>query len=132
MILKKLTDHVVKESPTCGPIHEILRGAECSPNLAVAFDIGPTTPHFHTTFDEIYFVLDGSIRLRLYDPAASATTVHALSANEVCVITRGIHHEIVDASPRNRLAVITTPRFNVSDEHPSDVLSCLSHNSAEV
>lgn len=132
MILKKLTDHVVKESPTCGPIHEILRGAECSPNLAVAFEIGPTTPHFHTTFDEIYFVLDGSIRLRLHDPDTSSTTVHTLAANEVCVITRGIHHEIVAASPRNRLAVITTPRFDISDEHPSDVLGRLPRDAADV
>jgi len=122
MILKHLADHVVKTSPTCGAIHEILRGVECSPNIALAFDIGRTVPHYHTSFDEIYFVLDGTIDLRLHDPATAGTTLHNLVANEVCVITRGVHHEIVSSSPKNRLAVITTPRFEVSDEHRSDVL----------
>jgi mannose-6-phosphate isomerase-like protein (cupin superfamily) len=123
MILRHLADHIVKTSPTCGAIHEILRDGECSPNLALAFNIGRTVPHYHTTFDEIYFVLDGTIDLRLHDPASALTTVHRLEANEVCVITRGIHHEILSASPANRLAVITSPRFDMSDEHASEVLN---------
>lgn len=122
MIFKFLTDHVVKTSPTCGGIHEVLRGTEYSPNVAIAFDIGATTPHYHNTFDEIYFVIDGEIDLRLHDPATAQTTVHHLEANELCVITKGIHHEITSASSKNRLAVITVPRFDVSDEHLSDVL----------
>lgn len=122
MILKHLSDHVIKHSPTCGAIHEVLRGQEYSPNLAIAFDIGVTTPHYHKSFDEIYFVIEGAIDLRLHDPESEATTNHRLEANELCVITKGIHHQVTSASPKNRLAVITVPRFDMSDEHFSDKL----------
>lgn len=119
MLIKHLADHVVKSSPTCGEIHEILCGNEFSPNVALAFDIGPTKAHFHTTFDEIYFVLDGSIRLTLFDPATGQVTHQDLAANELCVITRGIHHRVTAASPANRLCVITTPQFSAGDEQLS-------------
>lgn len=119
MIIKHLADHVVKSSPTCGEIHEILSGNEFSPNIALAFDIGPTKAHFHTTFDEIYFVLDGSVCLSLFDPVTGRTTGHELKANELCVITRGIHHRVTAASKGNRLCVITTPGFSAGDEHLS-------------
>ncbi|MFZ4599931.1 MAG: hypothetical protein ACOYNN_14905 [Terrimicrobiaceae bacterium] len=122
MILKLLADHVVKTSPTCGAIHEVLRGEEYSPNVALAFDIGVTTAHYHRTFDEIYFVIDGSIDLQLHDPATCQTTSHHLVANELCVISKTVHHRITSASPRNRLAVLTIPRFDASDEHLSDIL----------
>src|SRR5688572_1282928 len=100
MILKLLADHVVKESPTCGEIREILRGTEFSPNIALAVNIGRTTAHWHATFDEIYFVLDGTLTLRIYDPAADAFSTHTLAANELCVITRGIHHVVAEASSK--------------------------------
>ena len=123
MIVKLLQDHVIKASPFCGPIHEILRGAENSPNIAMAFDIGRTGAHYHESFDEIYLVLDGWIDLRLYDAAIAQTSTHHLEANELCVITKGIHHQISAASPTNRLAVITMPRFEPADEQLSEVLN---------
>ncbi len=123
MILKHLADHVIKQSPTCGAIHEVLRGKEYSPNIAIAFDIGVTTPHYHQTFDEIYFLIEGWIDLRLFDPATNAISNHHLEANELCVITKGIHHQVTSASPKNRLAVITVPRFDPTDEHVSDQLT---------
>jgi mannose-6-phosphate isomerase-like protein (cupin superfamily) len=116
MILKLLTDHVVKQSPTCGEIREVLRASEWSPNLALAIDISRTTAHSHTSFDEIYFVLDGWLELRLYDPADGSRSTQRLEANELCVITRGIHHQVAAASPHNRLCVITTPQFDPNDE----------------
>jgi hypothetical protein len=59
MIIRKRDSHVVKESPTCGMIHEILRKGDYSHlDIAVAHNIQPTKGHFHTNFDEIYFVLD--------------------------------------------------------------------------
>lgn len=122
MILKLRADHVVKQSPTCGEIREILRGAEFSPNVALAVNIGPTTAHWHAGFDEIYFVLDGEIELQLHDPATNATTTPRLGANELCVIPRGTHHRIVTASAENRLSVLTMPRFDPADEILSDRL----------
>ena len=119
MLFKLASDQVVKQSPFCGEIREILVGSEYSPNVAVAINIGKTTAHYHQTFDEVYFVLDGSIVLKLFDPASRQTTEQKLNANELCVITKGVHHQIVESSAENRLCVICAPRFDANDEHPS-------------
>ena len=121
MLVRKVTDHQVKESPWCGEIREILAGgAYPSLSVAVALDIRPTRAHFHRTFDEIYFVLDGSLTLRFHDPKTDRTWTESLGADELCVITRGIHHAVVEASPRNRLCVLCVPPFDPADETTSD------------
>jgi hypothetical protein len=49
MLVKHLSDHVVKESPFWGEILEILIGsAYPNLNIAVAVDIKPTTAHYYT------------------------------------------------------------------------------------
>lgn len=116
MIVKHAADHAVKQSPTCGRILEILHGGEWSPNIAMALNLRPTVAHWHATFEEIYLVLDGSLDLRLLDPATSERRTVTLAANELCVIPRGTHHQVIAATPENRLCVITTPRFDASDE----------------
>jgi mannose-6-phosphate isomerase-like protein (cupin superfamily) len=122
MITKLVKDHIVQQTPTCGEIREILPGSEYSPNIALALDIRPTKAHYHRGFDEVYFVLDGDLVLHLYDPGSGETTAQTLAANELCVITKGIHHKITRSSAHNRLCVITVPRFDASDEHFSEVL----------
>jgi mannose-6-phosphate isomerase-like protein (cupin superfamily) len=70
MIVKLLKDHHLKESPTCGELREILTAADYSQaNVAIALDIKPTKAHYHEKFDEIYFMLDGSISLKFYERA---------------------------------------------------------------
>ncbi len=118
MIIKLAADHAIKTSPTCGMIREILHGGEWSPNIAMAIDLRPTVAHSHATFDEIYLVLDGSLSLRLSDPSDGITQTITLSSNELCVIPRGIRHQVIAATPQNRLCVITTPQFDPSDEIP--------------
>lgn len=123
MIVKKLEDHIVNTSPTCGIIRGILGAADYpSVNVAIAIDIQPTTAHFHESFDEIYFVLDGELELALYDPKTDSRTSVTLGPNELCVITRGIHHVVVKATEHNRLCALTIPGFNPEDENPSDKL----------
>lgn len=120
VIVKRLEDHLIKQSPTCGEIREILSGAEFSPNIAIAINIGITTAHYHLTFDEIYFVLDGSLKLRLFDPTTGIDSDVQLLPGELCIIVKGIHHQVVEASTPNRLCVITVPQFQASDENLSD------------
>ena len=122
MITKLMKDHIVKHTPICGEIREILAGSEYSPNIAIALDIRPTTAHYHTGFDEVYFVLDGDLVLQLYDPESNEIAEQKLAANELCVITKGIHHKITKSSAGNRLCVITMPRFEAGDEHLSEVI----------
>ena len=123
MLRRLISDHVIKQSPTCGEIREILRGTDYSPNVAIVLNIQTTTPHFHRTFEEIYFVLDGTLRLKFYDPKSNAFSEQTLAANELCVIPVGVHHQVVEASPENRLCVITVPRFDPADEHVSTFLA---------
>lgn len=121
MILKKVADHHIKHSPWCGEIREILERDDYAPlSVAIAVDIQPTRAHFHRTFDEIYFVLDGSIRLKLSDAASGRTWEETLAANELFVISKGLHHGVVEASAKNRLCVICTPPFDPKDETTSD------------
>ena len=122
MLIKHQSDHKVVESKWCGEIREILRGDEYSPNVAIAIDIRVTIPHFHRTFEEVYFVLDGSLELALHDPSTGRTWKETLGPNELCVISRNVHHGVTAASEKNRLCVLTVPRFDARDETTSDVL----------
>ncbi len=122
MITKLTKDHIIKQSPFCGELREVLTGSEYSPDIAIALDIRPTTAHYHTGFDEVYFVLDGDLVLQLHDPESGETREQPLAANELCVITKGIHHKITRSSASNRLCIITVSRFEAGDEHPSGVI----------
>ena len=115
-------DHIHVKSPFCGELIEILRANESAPDIALLVDVHSTVAHYHTGFDEVYFVLDGSLSVRLFDPEAQETTEHLLSAHEACVIPKGVHHQIRTASFHNRLCVLCLPHFNVKDEIPSDRL----------
>ncbi len=121
MIVKLFKDHLVKQSPTCGELREILIGNDYPfLNIAIAQDIKPTIAHYHKEFDEIYFLLDGSMNLKFFDPVSDKVWTQKLSADELCVINKGIHHKVTEVSDKNRLCVITVPRFDGSDEHLSD------------
>jgi mannose-6-phosphate isomerase-like protein (cupin superfamily) len=121
MLTKKLADHFVIHSPFCGEIREIITGKDYDKlGIAIAVDIKPTTAHYHKTFDEIYFVLDGELELEFYDPALEKTWSEVLSANELIVVSKGIHHKVVRSSGHNRLCVVSVPPFHADDENPSD------------
>jgi len=123
MIIKLNKDHKIIETDTCGQIRELLSGGEQPGlDLALALDIRPTKAHFHKLFDEIYFVLDGVVTLQTYDPSTATRASHTLRANELCVLKKGVHHRIVEASENNRLCVISLPRWMAHDEHLSDVI----------
>jgi mannose-6-phosphate isomerase-like protein (cupin superfamily) len=121
-VVKLREHHVVKDTP-CGEIREILHGSDHpAVGVAVAVDIGPTLPHFHRTFDEVYFVMEGDLTLQLHDPETRRTWQEKLGENELCLISRGVHHRVVSASRRNRLCAICSPPFVPGDEARSDVL----------
>jgi mannose-6-phosphate isomerase-like protein (cupin superfamily) len=123
MIVKLLKDQFVIQSPTCGEVREIIRGDEYPwLNIAIALNLQPTRAHYHLGFDEIYFVLDGRLQLRFYDPTDQRIWTQTLAADELCVISKGVHHVVTESSPTNRLCVITVPRFDPADEHLSDKL----------
>ena len=104
-----------------GEIIEIL-DHQAFPNIVIAMDIHKMEAHYHNTFDEIYFVLDGEIYLKLYDPVTKEMIEQRLTKNELCIITKETHHCVTKFSEQNRLCVISVPTFDPSDEHPSDCL----------
>jgi mannose-6-phosphate isomerase-like protein (cupin superfamily) len=123
VIIKHVSDIIPEHSPTCGQGLEILTGKDYAPfSVAVFMDIKPTIPHYHETFEETYFVLDGSITLGLYDPSTDQYSSVVLNANELCVIPKLTHHGISEASNSNRLCVLAAPPFHMDDEHLSDKL----------
>ena len=123
MIVKRISDHNVVDSHICGVIREVLIGNEYSfLNLAISTDIGITQAHFHEKFDEIYFVLDGNIKLLLHDVESQRTWTEDLAENELCVIPALVHHKIIEASQKNRVCFITIPQFNDADQHVSEII----------
>ncbi len=121
-LLKKRSDHLIKISPLCGEITEILTNQDNPKiDLAMAQNIGPTLAHYHLGFEEIYLVMDGWITIALYEPNSGAMSEHVLKANELVVIAPNTHHKVVSASSKNRLIVICLPGFDAHDEHVSNV-----------
>lgn len=120
-LVKRLQDHKKIDTESCGLLREILGMEDKLPlTLVIAEDIKPTKGHYHLNFKEIYFVLDGWMKLRFYDPDANRYWEEKILANELCIIDKNIHHVIVEASPKNRLCVIAVPGY--SDETLSDKL----------
>ena len=118
-----MSDHNVVDSHICGAIREVLIGNDYNVlNLAISIDIGITQAHFHEKFDEIYFVLDGNIKLLLYEAESQRTWTQDLAENELCVIPAFVHHKIIEASQKNRVCFITIPQFNEKDQHISEVI----------
>ncbi len=123
MIVKKVKDHHIITSNTCGNIHEILTDEDYdSLSVAVLPDSRPTKGHYHEKFEEIYFVLDGAVKLKFHNPADGRTWNEELSADELCVIPKGVHHVIEETTAGNRLCVMCVPRFVDGDLIPSDIL----------
>jgi mannose-6-phosphate isomerase-like protein (cupin superfamily) len=123
IVIKRMSDHNVVDSNICGVIREVLIGNDYNLlNLAISIDIGITQAHFHEKFDEIYFVLDGKIKLLLHEPEDQRTWTQDLGENELCVIPAMVHHKIIEASQKNRVCFITIPQFNEKDQHISEVI----------
>lgn len=120
-MIKHSKDHLIKISPVCGKLFEILTNRD-NPDIDIAmvYDIQPTTAHYHLGFQEIYLVLDGMVHLELYNPESDLVSNTTLGPNELIVFKPGIHHRVIDASEKNRLCVISLPGFNPADEHVSD------------
>ena len=111
-IVKKVTDQVLIKSDSCGALRELIGiGDKVGLTLVIAENIKPTKGHYHRDFTEIYQVLDGSIDLKLYDPAAGVYWKESLKPNELCIIKPLVHHAITSSSPANRISVIAVPGF---------------------
>lgn len=121
MIVKQFKDHIKVDARFCGQLREILTAADYPKlSIAIAVNIKDTEAHYHDDFEEIYFVLDGTILIELYDSHTEKKWIEQLNENELCVIRKGTHHRIIDYSDNNRLCVICVPPFNREDEHLSD------------
>jgi mannose-6-phosphate isomerase-like protein (cupin superfamily) len=121
MLVKLVTDIVKTQTTTCGEVDMILGSADYSKlNVAICPNIKPTIAHFHPEFDEIYFMLDGWIHIKTYDPATGRYAEQRIGPNELAFFPKGMHHVIDQASDVNRLCVLMIPGF--LGEVPSDKL----------
>ena len=117
LVLAAEHNHV--KSQFCGDLIEIVREDPSCPDVAVLTDVTHTVAHYHLGFDEVYFVLDGALNVRLCDPATGKISNHVLSEHEACIIPRGVHHQITSATQHNRLCVLCIPHFDRNDETAS-------------
>jgi mannose-6-phosphate isomerase-like protein (cupin superfamily) len=122
MIVKRQRDHVHIQTTTCGALVEVLAGADVTPTIALVRDIRVTVPHYHEGFEEVYFVLEGTMTVRLYEPESREMCDVELRKHELCVIPRGVHHQVVRSSYESLLCALSVPRFDRSDEHSSDAV----------
>jgi len=121
MITKKYTEHNVLDSPYAGEMREIINSSEYNKaGVAIAVDLEQMDAHYHRTFDEIFFVLDGDMKFEFYDPANGNVWTEESSLNDLVIVKKGIHHKVLSASEHNRLLVVSIPPYHPDDENPSE------------
>ncbi|MEM7009821.1 MAG: hypothetical protein AAF462_11880, partial [Thermodesulfobacteriota bacterium] len=107
--------------PYAKEMREIISGEEYDKaGVAIAVDLEQMNAHYHNSFDEIFFVLDGDIKFEFYDPENERIWTEHLTLNETLIVKKGIHHKILMASEHNRLFVVSIPPYHPDDENPSD------------
>jgi len=121
MITKKYAEHNVLDSPYAREMREIIaRGEYNKAGIAIAVDLEQMDAHYHETFDEIFFVLDGDMKFEFYDPQKGNIWTVESSLNDLVIVKQGIHHKVLRASEHNRLLVVSIPQYDPDDENPSD------------
>ncbi len=121
MITKKYAEHNVLDSPYAREMREIIDAGEYEKaGVAIAVDLEQMDAHYHKTFDEIFFVLDGDMRFEFYDPQNCNIWTVESSKNDLVIVEKEIHHKVLRASEHNRLLVISIPPYHSDDENPSD------------
>lgn len=69
MITKKYEQHNFVLYPYAKEMREVINGDEYkNAAVATAVDLEQMEEHYHNTFDEIYFVLEGSMKFEFNDP----------------------------------------------------------------
>ncbi|MCK5710293.1 MAG: WxcM-like domain-containing protein [Deltaproteobacteria bacterium] len=121
MNTKKYTEHNVLDSPYAREMREIINSSEYEKaSMAIAVDLEQMDAHYHKTFDQIFFVLEGDMKFEFYDPANGNVWTVESSVNDLVIVKEGIHHKVLRASEHNRLLVISIPQYDPDDENPSD------------
>jgi len=121
MITKRFADHTLHPSPYCREMREIIDSNDYEKlAIAIAVDMEQMDAHYHKTFDEIFFVLDGDMKFEFYDPANGTVWTEECSASDLVIVAKGIHHKVLRASEHNRLFVVSIPPYHPDDEDPSD------------
>lgn len=121
MIHIKPGDHVLYECAYAKEMREVLDKDNYGPvGLAIAVDLKEMKGHYHKTFDEIYYLLNGNMNVKFYDPDGGKTWTEHLEKGDTMVIPKGIHHAIQNSSPENKLMVMSIPPWYAEDENPSD------------
>lgn len=121
MIHIKSKDHVLYDCPYAKEMREVLDKNNYGPaGMAIAVDLKNMKGHYHKTFDEIYYLLEGNLEVKCYEPESGKTWTEHLEKGDTLVVPKGIHHAIPKASSENKLMVISIPPWYAEDENPSE------------
>ncbi len=91
-------------------------------SIAITRNCFATKGHYHTTFDELYLLLEGTITLQVIDTKSGQIKEVLMRENDICVVPKNMHHRIDNASEKNVLCVISLPGWRMDDEIPSELL----------
>ena len=121
MIKKKYSEHNLVPCEYAREMREIIGSGEYgNAGIAIAVDLEHMDAHYHDTFDEIYFVLEGNMKFEFFNPDSGERWIEELVPNETVIVAKGVHHKILRASGHNRLLVVSIPPYRPDDENPSD------------
>ena len=111
MLLTRGKDLKITKSNSCGIIREYLLEDRSPVSVSVAENIKETKPHYHKKTTETYWLLKGSITVKVNDK-----DIIELKKEDCLVISPMERHQIIKASKRNKLVAICTPLWSAEDE----------------
>lgn len=123
MIIKRHKEQKSYSSDVCGILTEVLNTADVqNVSIIVADNIKPSKGHFHIISTEVYWVYRGKISLKFYEENKQDRPIIDLKEGDLVVIGPKTHHKVEKATKKNRLIVISNPRWTKKDEIISDVI----------
>lgn len=109
-IFKRKNQKEIK-SDTCGLLVEALNSNDFNTSITLANDIKPTTAHYHKLSTEIYWVLEGEIKILIDNVEIN------VDGGDLIIINPNEVHKVLSASKENKIGVISNPRWTKEDEY---------------
>jgi mannose-6-phosphate isomerase-like protein (cupin superfamily) len=110
----KPADAKLINSNTCGKLVELLNQPDIPISITVAENLKPTKKHSHKESTEIYWVQEGFVEIEVNGNERTQKVI--LENNAILVVSPGETHQVVASSERNKVVVLSSPRWTPEGE----------------